>query len=86
MTPPDFDDEPPTRPEAPQECPRCIDETGRPTGRIIVTVWDARGAQHRTASEPCDVCGGRKLVGRATLERFKAMETIPPPASPEEKK
>jgi hypothetical protein len=84
----DFDSEPPTRPEAPRECPRCVDETGRPTGRVPVTRWDAQGARHSQVMETCNLCGGRKLVGRATLERFKAMDTIPPPtaSSSEEKK
>ena len=67
---PGFDDEPPTRPDRPVECPRCKDpETGLPTGRIVVRIDD--GKRHRMFPKPCPVCRGRKLVSRARLERFR---------------
>lgn len=80
----DFDDEPPTRPERPIECPKCRDpDTKQPTGRVLTTTWDGAAKRHRTTLLTCDLCGGRKLIGHATFERFKAMRsllTIPPPS------
>lgn len=80
----EFEDEPPTKSEGVRtECPRCTGEDGRPTGRILVTVWDSSGAAHRSV---CPLCGGRRLVGHTTLERFKAAATEPPPPFKGEKK
>jgi hypothetical protein len=71
MSPPDFDDEePPTKPDRPLECPRCVDpETGRPTGRIVVAIEE--GTTHRRFPSICPVCRGSKLISRARLERFR---------------
>ena len=59
---PGFDDEPPTKPDRPVECPRCKDPaTGLPTGRIIVRIDD--GKRHRMFPQVCPVCRGSGRQG-----------------------
>ena len=79
--PDDFNDqdERPTRPDGPQLCPQCVEEdSGLPTGRVLVTEWDESSNRHRSIPRPCPLCLGRKLVGRDTLERFKAIKAEKP--------
>jgi hypothetical protein len=66
----DYDeDEIPTRPDGPQLCPKCIGEDGRPMGYVLKGTWE--GTKHRNVPVTCDLCGGRKLVGRERAEEFK---------------
>ena len=69
----DDGDERPTRPDGPQLCPQCM-EDGLPTGHVIETIWDESAHRHRSIPKACPLCKGRKIVGRDTLERFKAVE------------
>lgn len=67
------DEEAPTRPDGPQPCPQCA-------GTGEVRPYIETGTIHRTLPpETCRLCKGKGTVGRATLDRFRALATDRPP-------
>lgn len=71
--PPTFDQEAPTRPDGPVLCPKCVGDDGLPAGYVKEIIWE--GPLHRrTVLVTCELCEGRKIVGREAFEHFRATQ------------